>query len=141
MVVQVANETMVLPLNVVIETLTLTEENLDQVSPGLDVVRVRGEFIPLYDLGVSLGYREALDSYLDGVVLLIMHEDDSRSALIGDDILDQRQVVIKGLDDSFYRAPGVAAATILGDGQIALILDPTDIVDQAKEHSPVKRAS
>lgn len=141
MVVQVANETMVLPLNVVIETLTLTEENLDQVSPGLDVVRVRGEFIPLYDLGVSLGYREALDSYLDGVVLLIMHEDDSRSALIVDDILDQRQVVIKGLDDSFYRAPGVAAATILGDGQIALILDPTDIVDQAKEHSPVKRAS
>lgn len=141
MVVQVANETMVLPLNVVIETLTLTEENLDQVSPGLDVVRVRGEFVPLYDLGVSLGYREALDSYLDGVVLLIMHEDDSRSALIVDDILDQRQVVIKGLDDSFYRAPGVAAATILGDGQIALILDPTDIVDQAKEHSPVKRAS
>jgi two-component system chemotaxis sensor kinase CheA len=70
-----------------------------------------------------------------------MHEDDSRSALIVDDILDQRQVVIKGLDDSFYRAPGVAAATILGDGQIALILDPTDIVDQAKEHSPVKRAS
>ncbi|WP_386626326.1 hypothetical protein [Sulfitobacter geojensis] len=36
--------------------------------------------------------------------------------------------MIKGLDESFYRAPGIAAATILGDGQIALILDPTDII-------------
>jgi two-component system chemotaxis sensor kinase CheA len=39
--------------------------------------------------------------------------------------------VIKGLDDSFYRAPGIAAATILGDGQIALILDPSDIITNA----------
>ena len=37
-------------------------------------------------------------------------------------------MVIKGLDDSFYRAPGIAAATILGDGRIALILDPADII-------------
>ncbi|MDG1470967.1 MAG: chemotaxis protein CheA [Ascidiaceihabitans sp.] len=141
MVVQVADETMVLPLNVVVETLTLTETNLDQVRPGLDVVRIRREFVPLFDLGVSLGYRSALDNYIDAVVLLIAHENNSRAALIVDEILDQRQVVIKGLDDSFYRAPGIAAATILGDGQIALILDPTDIIDQAQEISPVKRAS
>ncbi len=42
--------------------------------------------------------------------------------------MDQRQVVIKGLDESFYLAPGIAAATILGDGQIALILDPSDLI-------------
>lgn len=141
MVVQVAQETMVLPLNVVVETLTLTSSNLDQVRPGLDVVRVRGEFVPLYDLGVSLGYRAALDSYIEAVVLIIAHEDGSRAALIVDDILDQRQVVIKGLDDSFYRAPGIAAATILGDGQIALILDPTDIITQAQDNTQIKRAS
>ena len=133
MVVKVAEETLVLPLNVVVETLTLSAENLDQVRPGLEVVRVRGDFVPLYDLGMQLGYRERPETYIDSVVLLITQEDGCRAALIVDEIHDQRQVVIKGLDDNFYRAPGIAAATILGDGQIALILDPSDIVDNAIE--------
>ena len=40
-------------------------------------------------------------------------------------------MVIKGLQDSYGRVPGIAAATILGDGQIALILDPVDLINQA----------
>ncbi|UOA27255.1 chemotaxis protein CheA [Pseudosulfitobacter sp. DSM 107133] len=72
MVVQVAGETMVLPLNLVIETLTIDNENLEQTRPGLNVVRVRGEFVSLFDLGVELGYRSAQESYLDAVVLLIV---------------------------------------------------------------------
>ena len=131
MVVNVADETLVLPLNVVVETLTLDNENLDQIRPGLDVVRVRGDFVPLFDLGQQLGYRERLANYVDSVVLLIAQEEGTRAALIVDEIQDQRQVVIKGLDESFYRAPGIAAATILGDGQIALILDPSDIIAHA----------
>lgn len=133
MVVHVAGETLVLPLNVVIETLTLSPDNLDEVRPGVLVVRVRGEFVPLFDLGHQLGYRERQDSYMDAVVLLIALEGGGRAAVIVDNIQDQRQVVIKGLDDSFYRAPGIAAATILGDGQIALILDPSDIIAQTDE--------
>lgn len=131
MVVQVANETLVLPLNVVIETLTLTKTNVEMVRPGAFVVRVRSGFVPLFDLGKELGYREPVEDYEGLVVLLIAHEDGSRAALIIDSIEDQRQVVIKGLDDSFYRAPGIAAATILGDGQIALILDTSDIITNA----------
>ena len=65
--------------------------------------------------------------------MLIADEDGSRAALWIDNILDQRQVVIKGLDDGFFRAPGIAAATILGDGQIALILDPSDIIARAAQ--------
>lgn len=131
MVVQVADETLVLPLNVVIETLTLTNQDVEMVRPGAHVVRVRSGFVPLFDLGKELGYREAVEDYDGSVVLLIAHEDGSRAALIIDSIQDQRQVVIKGLDDSFYRAPGIAAATILGDGQIALILDTSDIITNA----------
>jgi len=131
MVVQVADQTLVLPLNLVIETLTLTNDDVDMVRPGHNVVHVRGTFVPLFDLGVQLGYRSALENYDGCIVLLIAHEDGSRAALVIDNIQDQRQVVIKGLDDSFYRAPGIAAATILGDGQIALILDPSDIISNA----------
>jgi len=131
MVVDVAEETLVVPLNLVIETLTLNDLHLDMIRPGVMSVRIRGEFIPVYDLGVALGYRAPLDDPTGCVVLLILQEDGQRSALLIDQIRDQRQVVIKGLDDTFYRAPGIAAATILGDGQIALILDPTDIITQA----------
>lgn len=131
MVVQVAEETLVLPLNVVIETLTLTDKDVEMVRPGAHVVRVRSGFVPLFDLGKELGYRDPVENYDGSVVLLIAHEDGSHAALIIDSIQDQRQVVIKGLDDSFYRAPGIAAATILGDGQIALILDTSDIITNA----------
>lgn len=131
MVVQVANETLVLPLNVVIETLTLNDGDVEMLRPGANVIRVRSGFVPLFDLGHELGYRDPIQEYEGSVVLLIAQEDEGRAALVIDSIQDQRQVVIKGLDDSFYRAPGIAAATILGDGQIALILDPADIVSNA----------
>ncbi|MEP2890984.1 chemotaxis protein CheA [Tateyamaria sp.] len=133
MVVEVADETLVIPLNTVIETLTIAADTLDNVQPGFDVARMRGEFVPLYDLGQQLGYREKKKCYLDSVALLISQEDGQLGALVVDEIQDQRQVVIKGLDDTFYRAPGIAAATILGDGQIALILDPSDIIASAVE--------
>jgi two-component system chemotaxis sensor kinase CheA len=131
MVVQVADETLVLPLNVVIETLTLTAADVEMVRPGSHVVRVRSGFVPLFDLGKELGYRDATSKYDGAVVLLIADENGSSAALMIDRIQDQRQVVIKGLDDSFYRAPGIAAATILGDGQIALIVDTADIISNA----------
>jgi len=131
MVVDVAGETLVVPLNFVIETLTLNDLHIDMIQPGIMSVRVRGTFVPMYDLGVALGYRPPLEDVSDCVVLLIAQEDGQRSALMIDQIRDQRQVVIKGLNENFYRSPGIAAATILGDGQIALILDPTDIIDQA----------
>ncbi|MGR3320392.1 MAG: chemotaxis protein CheA [Pseudooceanicola sp.] len=128
MVVNVAGETLVLPLNVVVETLSLGPGDVEMLRPGNFVVRVRGGFVPLYDLGAMLGYRAARTDYSKSIVLLISLDDGTRAALLIDGIEDQRQVVIKGLEDSFYRAPGIAAATILGDGQIALILDPADII-------------
>ncbi|MGC1505759.1 MAG: chemotaxis protein CheA [Sulfitobacter sp.] len=128
MVIKVAGETLVLPLNLVVETLTLGPDDVQLVRPGRNVIQVRSGFVPLFDLGAALGYRPRLENFDNYVVLLIAQEDGSSAALVIDNIIDQRQVVIKGLDDSFYRAPGIAAATILGDGQIALILDPTDII-------------
>jgi two-component system chemotaxis sensor kinase CheA len=131
MVVEVADETLVLPLNVVVETLTLEAGDVQMLRPGRNVVRVRSGFVPLLDLGGALGYRAPLEDMTGAVVLLIGQEDGSNAALMIDNIVDQRQVVIKGLDESFHRAPGIAAATILGDGQIALILDPSDIISNA----------
>lgn len=131
MVVNVAGETLVVPLSAILETATLTDEDIRALGPNTNVIHVRGAFVPLYDLGAELGYRAPKSSYAGGIVLLTAQENGTRSALVVDSILEQRQVVIKGLQRSYGHIPGVAAATILGDGQIALILDPPDLVQNA----------
>ncbi|MDD8024237.1 MAG: chemotaxis protein CheA [Paracoccaceae bacterium] len=131
MVVNVAGETLVVPLSSILETATLAEGDIRALGPETNVIHVRGTFVPLYDLGAELGYRHPKSSYDGGIVLLTALENGARSALVVDAIMEQRQVVIKGLQRSYGHIPGVAAATILGDGQIALILDPADLVQNA----------
>ena len=131
MVVQVAGETLVVPLSSILETAALTAEDIRSLGPQTNVIHVRGAFVPLYDLGAELGFRKPSGDYAGGIVLLCAQEDGSRAALVVDAIMEQRQVVIKGLQQAYGHIPGVAAATILGDGQIALILDPADLVRTA----------
>jgi len=71
----------------------------------------------------------------EGVVLLVEGEDGSRAALVADAIHGQRQVVIKSLEQNYQQVEGVAAATILGDGRVALILD-VDAVINLRRRSP-----
>lgn len=131
MVVRVAGETLVIPLSSIVETAALAAEDIRTLGPETSVIHVRGGFVPLFDLGTELGYRAPKASYEGGIVLLTAQEDGDRAALVVDEILEQRQVVIKGLQQGYGNIPGVAAATILGDGQIALILDPGDLVENA----------
>ncbi|MBM9594384.1 chemotaxis protein CheA [Rhodobacteraceae bacterium MCCB 386] len=137
MVVRVEEETLVIPLAAIVETLTLNSTDVRTLGPETQVVRVRDAFLPLLDLGTELGYRTPRGDYSGAIVLLITQEDNSRTALVVDAIEDQRQVVIKGLHDSYGHVPGVAAATILGDGQIALILDPIDLIANASGRSRI----
>ncbi len=131
MVVEVAGQAMVLPLSFIAETMSIDHSMLEELGRETQVVHIREGLAPLLDLGTELGIREPLEDYGDYVALVISHEGDAHSVLIVDRIIDQRQVVIKGLQNSLGKIPGVAAATILGDGQIALILDPLDITTNA----------
>jgi len=130
MVVSAAGETLVVPLGSIVETLSLQDNEIRSVGPGANVLHIRDAFVPLLDLAVALGYRTALETNEGSVVLLITQEDGTRAALVVDKIDEQRQVVIKGLQDSYGHVPGIAAATILGDGQVALILDPVDLMSR-----------
>ncbi len=131
MIVRVADETLVIPLNTIQETLAPGADDIRPFGPETHVVRIRNTFIPLLDLGAELGYRQPLKDYSGSVILLIEQDDANRAAVVVDSIEDQRQVVIKGLQNSYGNVPGIAAATILGDGQIALILDPVDLINTA----------
>jgi two-component system chemotaxis sensor kinase CheA len=138
MVVEAGGETLVVPLSAIVETLTLRNEDITRIGPSALAVRVRESFVPLLDLALLLGYGSGKPGYEDTIALLISHDDGTRAALVVDRIVDQRQVVIKGLEDSYGRVPGVAAATILGDGRIALILDPSDLMSRSQAR-PVPR--
>ncbi|MEO1020013.1 MAG: chemotaxis protein CheA, partial [Pseudomonadota bacterium] len=130
MVVGVADETVVVPLSSIVETLKPEKSDVHSVCDGANVVFIRDRFVPIVDAGQKLGFRPHLADFRDCVFLLIEMSDGTRSALVVDSIQDQRQVVIKGLEDNYGHISGVAAATILGDGRIALILDADTLVTQ-----------
>jgi two-component system chemotaxis sensor kinase CheA len=123
MVVGAGQQTLVAPLTAIIETLQPKRADVHGLGEAARVISIRGAYVPLVDVGLALGYRaEPLDAE-QGVALLIEGEGGTRAVLLVDAIHGQRQVVIKSLEANYRRVPGIAAATILGDGRVALILD------------------
>lgn len=131
MVIEVAGQTMVVPITAIQETLQPRTAEIHPVGHDGRVVVNRERLVPIVDLGEVFGFRNAPD-VLDHHVLLLVETDNNRHcALIVDGIQDQRQVVIKSLESNYGNVNGVAAATILGDGRIALIIDPDGIIRDA----------
>ena len=127
MVVSVADQTMVVPITSIVETMRGSDDMINNLGADGTLLSIRGNFVPICDVAGALGL-EKKDDQPPGVYLLVETETGQRSALAVDDIHDQRQVVIKSLDGVCGEIAGVAAATILGDGKIAMILDPESII-------------
>ena len=141
MIVSVADQTVVVPLSAILEMLKPEAAQIHPLGADEKVVQVRGEFVPIIDVGYQLGFAPALDDYRERVMLLIETSDGEQRALVVDSIQDQRQVVIKGLEENYGEVSGIAAATILGDGRIALILDTDAIVSDAARNFAATRTS
>ncbi|MAC76892.1 MAG: chemotaxis protein CheA [Rhodobacteraceae bacterium] len=128
MVIDVAGQTMVVPITAIQETLQPKTVAIHRIGAQGRVLKNRDSLVPIVDLGACFQFRDEPEDLSDHVLLLIETENDRRCALIVDNIQDQRQVVIKSLETNYRRIDGIAAATILGDGRIALIIDPDSIV-------------
>ena len=87
---------------------------------------------------MKLGYRTNRLNPSDGVAILVETEGGGKAALLLDEIRGQRQVVIKSLEQNYRRVEGIAAATIMGDGRVALILD-VDAVIASKSLNPASQ--
>lgn len=127
MVVEVAGQTMVVPITSIQETLQPSTAQIHTIGFGNRVLSVRDTLIPIADLGALFGFREAPTDLSEHILLVVETETERRCALIVDGLHDQRQVVIKSLETNYSQINGIAAATILGDGRIALIVDPEGI--------------
>jgi two-component system chemotaxis sensor kinase CheA len=128
MVVDVGGQILVVPLTAIIESLRPKREEVHAVAPQGAVLAVRGAFVRLVDIGCALRFRQTAIAPDEGVVLLVEGEGGNRSALVVDAIHGQRQVVIKSLESNYRQVEGIAAATILGDGRVALIVDVDALV-------------
>jgi two-component system chemotaxis sensor kinase CheA len=122
LLVRVANDSYVIPLLSVVESINQKDRDIKSVLSKGEVITLRGEIVPLLRLDRILNLRQSHDT------------TDSKYSLAVDELLGQQQVVIKNLEANFQKVPGVAGATILGDGRVALILDINGISALASKH-------
>ncbi|HEB0854471.1 MULTISPECIES: chemotaxis protein CheA [Citrobacter] len=122
MSVRVADEVFILPLNAVMESLQPREEDLHPLAGGERVLEVRGEYLPLVELWKVFEVEGAKTEATQGIVV-ILQSAGRRYALLVDQLIGQHQVVVKNLESNYRKVPGISAATILGDGSVALIVD------------------
>ena len=134
MVVNVGHQAMIAPLNNVVETMRPEAGQIKYLGPSERVVALRDKHVPIVDLGQMMGLTDKPLNPVDGVCLLVENDAGVQIALLVDDIQGQRQVVIKSLEQNYRKVDLIAAATILGDGRVALIAD-IDAVISARQLS------
>ncbi|MGT0247577.1 chemotaxis protein CheA [Burkholderia pyrrocinia] len=122
MSVKVGSEIFILPLNFVMESLQPSIDDIYTVGNGERVVRVRGEYLPLVALHEVFSVEDARTDPTQGIVT-IMQTEGRRFAMLIDELVGQQQVVVKNLETNYRKVHGISAATILGDGSVALIVD------------------
>ena len=128
MIVKEAGQTLVLPVSAVLETATLKPGDVYTIGKNNRVVKMRNQLIPIIDVGRQLGFADKRTDFTKGTIMVVEGGKNGMGAFLVDSIEGQQQVVIKSLESNYKRVPSIAAATILGNGQIALILDCDHIV-------------
>jgi two-component system chemotaxis sensor kinase CheA len=123
MIVSVGDQTLVIPLTHVVESLRPEASDLRPMGNGRNMLDVRGTFLPIIPAGTQLNALGAVSKPEESVLIVVETETSGSAVLQVDNILDQRQFVIKSLESNYRPVPCVAGATILGDGKVALILD------------------
>ncbi len=131
MSIKVAEQTFIIPLGCISESLQPDKSALSSVNGRGRVIAVRGEYLPVLELSEFLGIRGEKRRIEDGI-LVIVESEGGKTALFVDDLVGQHQVVIKSLETNYRKVPGISGATIMGDGRVAMILDIDQIVGASR---------
>jgi two-component system, chemotaxis family, sensor kinase CheA len=135
--VRVGNETYIIPLVSIIESLEIETDKVNSMDQSNEVYKIRDEYIPLVRL-YDVFDVEPETTRLQDCLLVVVEGDGGKAGLLVDDLLSQQQVVIKSLETNYKRIQGISGATILGDGTISLILDIPGLLSLAKEYKPTQ---
>jgi two-component system chemotaxis sensor kinase CheA len=132
MVVAATTHTLIIPLGAIVETLKPRAADVFPLDNDIRVLALRGGYVPMVDVSLALGYSAEPLAPENAVALLVECEGGTRAVLLVDAIHGQRQVVIKSLEANYRAVPGIAAATVMGDGRVALILDVDAVVSHTR---------
>ncbi len=130
LVVRVGQDKFILPATSVVMALRPTQESITTIHGSGEVMDLRGRIMPLHRLHRHFGIIADSEKPWEGIVVIIEHSGKT-SALLVDEMVSKQEVVIKNLGSYLHGLPGVAGGAILGDGNIALILDPASILNAA----------
>lgn len=131
--IAVGDETYILPLGSIIESLNIKEDRVNRVVGKGETFLLRGEYLPIIRIHEIFNVPKPKATKLTDGLLVVVEGQGIRCGLFIDDLLGQQQVVIKSLEANYRRVEGVSAATILGDGSVALILDIPGLVRLANQ--------
>ena len=129
MVIGVGRETYVVPLTVILESLRPQARDVHRLVGGGEVLYVRGEYVPLVYLGRAFDVPDATKEPWEGLVMLVDADAGGKIGVVVDEIVGQQQVVIKSVESNYRALRGIAGATILGNGRVALILDVAGLAE------------
>ncbi|CAN7302097.1 chemotaxis protein CheA [Devosia sp. LjRoot16] len=133
MLVKVAGSPYVIPLSSIVETIQCARANFSRMPTGGQVLQVRGEYVQVVDLASRFEMTTEVERD-NRFVVLCEAEGGVKVAVIVDDIIGQQQVVIKSLEENFQSIEGIAGGTILGDGNVALIVDVQGLKSATAAH-------
>jgi len=141
---RVGSEVYVVPIVSIVETIQVRQEQVSSIAARAEVFRLRDDYLPIVRLYELFGVEPEYTELLDGL-LMIVEADGKRIGLFVDELMSQQQVVIKSLETNFRPVTGLAGATMLGDGRVALILDIPGVIarfqSQEKRESSAQRAA
>ncbi len=132
MTIRCGEEIYILPLGYVVESLQPRREDIRDIAGRGQVLKVRGEYLPLIALHTVFAIEPRSSDPADGIVV-ILESEGRRAALLIDDLVGQQHVVVKNLEANYRKVSGISGATILGDGGVSLILDVAALVRSSRQ--------
>ncbi len=130
-IVTVGDDRYIIPINSIVRSLRPSAEQLSSVQNRGEMVMVRGQLMPLVRLYKLFNTIPATEDPTKSL-LMVVEEDNNKCCLLVDELLDQRQVVIKSLGEGLGKAKGVSGGAIMGDGRVSLILDVPGLIELAR---------
>lgn len=127
LLVEVEDEVYSIPLAAVLETIKVETSSFHQIG-GQEVLKLRDSVLPLLRMQRVFGVAEKGETNQQTYIVVI-GVAEKRMGLIVSRLLGQQEVAIKSLGKYLAKAPGIAGSTILGDGRVALIIDPAGIIE------------
>lgn len=130
--ISVGEETYIVPLTAIIESIQMRTASVSEVVGHGEVLTFRGEYLPVLRLQKLFNSGSLTREVSEGLIMVV-EGDGKRVGLCVDELLGQQQVVVKTLEANYGHVDGIAGATILGDGSVALILDVAGLTRSVTE--------